>query len=106
MKHGTRSAYNHDGCRCEMCTKANTEHQRKQSERMRAKPKEEIPHGYNGYSNYACRCEVCRAAGRQRNGLYQKRLTRAAKWVRQNEPGVWAEILASVKKEELSGESK
>ena len=104
MKHGTRSGYNHDGCRCEECTRANTESQRKQSARYKEKPIEEIPHGYNGYSNYSCRCEICRKAGRQRNGVYQKRLTRAARWVRQNEPEVWAEILVSVEKEEMSGD--
>lgn len=56
LQHGTRYAYV-DGCRCDLCKKANTEY-------MLQKKLLEIPphlHGTSfGYCAYGCRCQECK----------------------------------------------
>lgn len=52
----------------------------------------------NGYSNRGCRCADCRAAWRAYQAAsvtkraFSRAQSQAAKWVRDNEPGVWFEL--------------
>lgn len=58
--HGTAARYQNGRCRCEPCTKANTEQCRKYTG---AKPHTEPAHGtLSRYKRRGCRCEKCRAA--------------------------------------------
>lgn len=62
IKHGTHQAYVVRGCRCEVCTAANSK--RVQEGRIRRIEKQKLgladfQHGRNGYTNYGCRCETC-----------------------------------------------
>lgn len=58
--HGTPSSYLR-GCRCEPCTKANTEYCRRYTG---AKPRTEPAHGtLSRYQRGVCRCDECKAAG-------------------------------------------
>lgn len=59
--HGTRSAYQHDGCRCDDCRRAEAVNQATTRAARAAKGvPPEMPHGLSTYVNWGCRCEVCR----------------------------------------------
>ena len=55
-RHGTRSFYSNQGCRCEACRAVHAD------EHVRLRGKTPPTHGRSGYSNYACRCLVCTTA--------------------------------------------
>lgn len=65
MTHG-RTGYDRHGCRCEVCTAANTEHVRRVRERRKARllaspaPESDPGHGTIGGYDAGCRCEACR----------------------------------------------
>jgi hypothetical protein len=62
MEHGTRSMYNHRGCRCETCRSANAA-SKKALRRVNSLRLQDAPHGsVNAYLNWGCRCEPCKAA--------------------------------------------
>ena len=73
LRHGTRSCYTHDRCRCQACREANAAYQLTLKERLAAKRFGEIPHGRGGYENYGCRCETCFAAKSEANREYRER---------------------------------
>ncbi|MGO8882754.1 MAG: hypothetical protein ACLPUO_01680 [Streptosporangiaceae bacterium] len=59
-KHGTASAYNNYGCRCELCRTAASAARRAWAESLQDRPFAEVPHGTaSGYRNWGCRCERC-----------------------------------------------
>ncbi len=62
MMHGTRAKYVHDRCRCEECTRVNSDYQRVWlAQHAGVEPPE---HGTrSSYVNYRCRCDECTAAG-------------------------------------------
>jgi hypothetical protein len=78
------------------------------------KRKPKIVHGtYACYTNSKCRCELCAGAareymrkyrqteqGRQKSRFYThlaaKRASRAASWLKENNPDVWAEICLEI----------
>src|SRR5215469_3776079 len=62
MKHGVAATYRNEGCRCELCRKANSA--RCTRWRVQADGREPPKHGRAGYSNYGCRCEVCTEANK------------------------------------------
>ncbi len=66
MKHGTRSKYVHDSCRCDECRQANTDYQwaaDRRRKRALAAGAVDVEHGTRStYKNYQCRCEACTAA--------------------------------------------
>jgi hypothetical protein len=66
MSHGTRTAYTHNGCRCDACRKANAAyHRRRRHERAQNIP-DDIAHGTRStYTNWGCRCKACAAANYQ-----------------------------------------
>jgi hypothetical protein len=58
--HGTASAYNNYGCRCEACRAAATAARRAWVESLRDRKFAEVPHGTaSGYRNWGCRCGQC-----------------------------------------------
>ena len=62
--HGTRYLYLAEGCRCRLCTAANTAYVtdwRHRSGRTDPNRSSQISHGISRYSA-GCRCDVCRAA--------------------------------------------
>lgn len=62
-RHGTITAYQHHGCRCERCTAANTAAQQDARAARRHRPIPDHVHGTeNGYSNYGCREQCCKDA--------------------------------------------
>lgn len=77
--HGTRSAYNHDGCRCDACKEAARRYQREAHERRRLRLLDDptlAPHGIRStYDNWGCRCAPCTEAktadARLRNERYK-----------------------------------
>lgn len=60
INHGTSTGYVDSGCRCELCSRANTAHCRKVRSKAKLRPIKE--HGIQAYTYQGCRCEVCRAA--------------------------------------------
>lgn len=64
IRHGTLTAYDKAGCRCERCRAIKAESRRLQRAAYLAVPVPcWAPHGSaSTYENYACRCERCRAA--------------------------------------------
>lgn len=73
MKHGTRSAYNHHGCRCEPCCAAERAYKQDRSARLRGTtpPK----HGSaDSYNVYGCRCPSCRRAKLEANAAHIERV--------------------------------
>lgn len=68
--HG-RSRYVHHGCRCDVCRKANTDHQAEASERRAARLNADPTLAKHGTTstcdNWLCRCEPCRAAKSEYN---------------------------------------
>lgn len=66
LVHGRASTYQHRGCRCADCKKANTESQKRANHRRHAElvaGRVHPEHGtYSTYCNYLCRCGDCRAA--------------------------------------------
>lgn len=65
--HGKPSTYSNGGCRCDLCSAANSLRMRQQRERRSGRV---IPDGLHGksttYTNYKCRCEPCRDAHKVR----------------------------------------
>jgi hypothetical protein len=62
--HGTRYLYLAEGCRCLLCTAANTAYVtawRHRSGRTDLDRSSQITHGISRYAA-GCRCEICRAA--------------------------------------------
>lgn len=70
--HGLASAYR-AGCRCEPCTKANSDFLRDKRAERAQRPADEVPHGLSGYKNWLCRCEICKAAGSVDNARRSRR---------------------------------
>ncbi|MGO9163939.1 MAG: hypothetical protein ACLP7J_25185 [Streptosporangiaceae bacterium] len=61
--HGTASAYNNYGCRCEECRAAATAARRSWVSSLQDRQFAEVPHGTaSGYRNWGCRCEHCSSA--------------------------------------------
>jgi len=59
IPHGTHRGYQNHKCRCEKCTKANTDYVTKR--RVKLRTSEKIPHGtITGYGDYSCRCDKCK----------------------------------------------
>jgi len=68
-----------------------------------------VPIGRSGYQHHGCRCDACKTAAtlyhaqlrRKAGGLfrsdkaYNKANREAAKWVRENHPDVFAEMLSA-----------
>jgi hypothetical protein len=90
VKHGTRSKYVNDHCRCDDCRRANAEYMRALSRRIIAKRAavrrfvesrgtggrnyvDGITHGRTGYCTYSCRCDVCTTACTEGNRRYRER---------------------------------
>ena len=87
IPHGTAGGYTNFACRCEDCTTAAREADRKYRAnnpekvraanakylaRLRQAPFESIPHGTpGGYSSYGCRCPLCRQANNERCQRYR-----------------------------------
>lgn len=62
MRCGTRGAYVH-GCRCGLCTQANTDYIRQWKESRPLLAPDDPRHGTaNGYNNWNCRCPACTTA--------------------------------------------
>lgn len=57
--HGTPGKYQ-DGCRCDVCTDANTE--RTEASRLKRLGHEPLVHNASTFRNWNCRCPVCSAA--------------------------------------------
>jgi len=71
--HGLASTYRGYGCRCDECTRANTERTRlERADRFSRQP----PKGSHGkattYSNWGCRCGRCRKANTAYNAPYAR----------------------------------
>lgn len=65
--HGIKSTYN-SGCRCNLCTEANTAYCKKYRDRRvqaAATNPDTVSHGITGYINWGCRCNVCKEAVRE-----------------------------------------
>lgn len=72
--HGTMNGYGNYGCRCGMCTAANSDHVAMQRHARFNAPTPDHVHGSdNGYTNYGCRCGGCREAHRAVNERYRAR---------------------------------
>lgn len=87
IPHGTAGGYTNFACRCEDCTAAAREDDRRYRaanrdkvnaakaaylSRKRSTPFEDIPHGTTvGYSTYGCRCADCRKANTARCQRYR-----------------------------------
>ena len=70
MRHGTVWTYKREGCRCELCRRANAG---KCARERAARAGQEPPrHGCSGYTNYGCRCEVCTEANKARLKAWHK----------------------------------
>lgn len=64
--HGT-NGYTNYGCRCTVCTIANTRQgyrrrQERKAETARYGLPEGVTHGASAYGNWGCRCAICTAA--------------------------------------------
>ena len=71
--HGLASTYRNPeyGCRCEACTRANTERARTEQASRRKRQPPSGSHGrYTTYTNWGCRCGPCKAAGAAKNKAY------------------------------------
>jgi hypothetical protein len=76
LQHG-KSGYTHGGCRCEVCTDANTaaclRRRRHRAERLASDPGL-APHGSSStYRNWGCRCKPCKAASSAELAAYYLR---------------------------------
>lgn len=64
ISHGSFSAWQRYGCKCETCR----DHWRSTQKRYRAQRRDflfsEVPHGLKGYNYYGCRCDTCCGARR------------------------------------------
>lgn len=61
--HGTAGGYVNHRCRCDECTTAWKEHNRRQRASRVARAPREAPHGTrSAYINWGCRCDRCRLA--------------------------------------------
>lgn len=70
--HGTNGYANY-GCRCEVCTTANTAAHRAASLSARSRPTPDHVHGTNnGYGYHGCRCGACRDAHYAYNQNYRR----------------------------------
>lgn len=74
--HGA-SGYRNYACRCEICTRGNTE--RARTERANRRGKTPPKHGLYGYGNYGCRCDICSEAHSARMKAYHRDVRRARK---------------------------
>lgn len=76
MTHGTTSAYNNMGCRCQPCKAANAAHIRAMRAQARERAKTDpriIPHGTaHAYAYWGCRCSDCREAARVAVAKYRQ----------------------------------
>jgi hypothetical protein len=63
-RHGTRHGYDHRGCRCEPCTKANTDHLKKYWRKRGRSEWKPAQHGTRSKYVGGCRCAPCRTANR------------------------------------------
>lgn len=67
-RHGSPSAYEYHGCRCDLCVTNETKRNHRMAQARHSKNPPQ--HGTaNAYTNYACRCDPCRAAGAVHNKL-------------------------------------
>ena len=69
-EHG-QSAYNHWGCRCNICTEANTDYHYERRHAGIRPPS----HGASGYNNYGCRCNICSEANSEYRHNYNQQKT-------------------------------
>lgn len=58
---GCPSSYG-KGCRCEDCRDKERQRHARVVAELAARPREQVPHGLNGYDNWCCRCSICKAA--------------------------------------------
>lgn len=77
IKHG-HAGYTRHKCRCDVCTKANTDYQLKRLHERKAYTEKhglpaEVEHGASAYVNWGCRCTVCTAAWARKNREYYQR---------------------------------
>lgn len=76
-RHGTYNAYINYGCRCEACTKANSDYVRERREKRKKMLEEDpsiVPHGrYSTYHNWSCRCQPCKNAWKEKYARDRKR---------------------------------
>jgi hypothetical protein len=84
--HGTHGGYTNHGCRCDLCTAANTEKQRAYRWRSgrnrpmaeyRASRTRTMNHGTRTAYKYGCRCDECREAMRVAQANYRARKAEA-----------------------------
>jgi hypothetical protein len=66
------------GCRCAECTEAHRLRMRQVRAALRARPRDEVPHGLYGYTNWGCRCDVCGAAHSESQAVRNARRKQAA----------------------------
>lgn len=60
-RHGKKGTYDYYGCRCQACTKANTEAVKER--KAKGLPEGDPRHGTrNGYTTWSCRCPACSKA--------------------------------------------
>lgn len=65
IKHGTRSRYNNQKCRCPECKAASAAYARSRRENSDPAKLPSEAHGKPGtYTNHACRCDLCKQAWR------------------------------------------
>lgn len=75
--HGTKAAYDKDGCRCETCKSAKRARDRDRREKLRRRVKEgdaSLTHGTATlYSKGNCRCEPCALAYAEHQARWRER---------------------------------
>lgn len=76
LVHGTRSAYDRRGCRCEQCKAGVRTIRKAEAAKLRAKS-HLAPHGSpSAYFNWGCRCDLCKKAGSIENARVAARRKR------------------------------
>jgi hypothetical protein len=72
-RHGTRSTYTNNVCRCDLCRVANRDYMRRLRDNLKARTVDgdEPWHGtFSGYANWGCRCDLCKAANAKKMREY------------------------------------
>jgi hypothetical protein len=71
IKHGTSTAYAHNGCRCDECRAY--QNGRVRASRAKRLAEGRVNHGTAGWDD-GCRCETCTHAHRSRYADYYQRV--------------------------------
>jgi hypothetical protein len=70
--HPSVSAYK-KGCRCDDCRRINRERNARIRAALYARPRDEVPHGWGGYTNWGCRCGTCTQANTEKSRDRQRK---------------------------------